>query len=116
VNWWLRDLVKRFREEYGCPPADREKTDEDFEEPCRLCRLADSVIAQKWSPLDWATDGGVVAEVESGTYANVERAGDKWSWKVTQEQGWELVTTHEGTATSLVDALQAAERAVRGVD
>jgi hypothetical protein len=112
VNWWLRDLVKRFREDYGClPPAEP-----DWEPPCRLCRCADAVISQTWKPIDWAADGGLVAEVESGTYANVERAGDKWSWKVTQEQGWELVTLHEGMASSLVDALQAAERAVRGVD
>lgn len=113
MNWWLRDLVRRFREEYGCPPADREKTDDDFEEPCRLCRLADAVLSQKLTPLEWATDGGVIAEVESGTYASVERAGNGWAWKVTREQGWELATLHEGMASSLVDALQAAERAVR---
>ncbi len=115
MSWWLRKLLRDYRED-GCPPADRAKTDEDFEEPCRLCAWTDAALADEHAgSLDWQVDGEVVAETVSGCVALCLRDGAGWRWTVEHPQGWASQVQAQGTAATLVDALIAAEKAAAGV-
>lgn len=108
MTWWLKKLLRSYRDEAGCPPP----AEPDWEEPCRLCRWTDSVLAEAYRPLDWGVDAPLVAEVRTGTYASVEsRADGQWSWRIEGESGWELRLLVEGTAQSLAEALYAVEEA-----
>ncbi len=113
MNWWLRRLLADYRAEYGCPPADRQKSDEDFEEPCRLCRLVDAVLSDKFQRVEWASDNPLVGELDDATLM-VEQTTAGWSWRV-EKPGPKFTTAvaGEGVEKGLMDALYAAERCLK---
>lgn len=120
MNWWLRKLLKEYRDSAGCDPV---KGEWCYEWPdskqytkCRLCTCVDAVLAETWKPLDWVTDeSGLSAEVDDDTVVLVNRADNKWKWRIEVIEGWLTKVTQEGEATSLIDAMYAAERAARGL-
>lgn len=114
MNWWLRKLIRSYRDEVGCPPP----AEPDWLEPCPTCREADAVLAETWRPLEWGLDAPIVAEVEPGRYATVEAPavpGKGWTWRLEREDGWETRIVGEGTEPTLADALYAVERLARGL-
>lgn len=111
MNWFLRKLLRSYRDDTGCPPP----AEPDWEPPCRTCRATDAVLAETWRPLDWAFDGPLVAEVEDGQFATIEGSGQAWKWKVEVQEGWQMRLTGEGVETSLADALYRVERVVRNI-
>ena len=53
MSLWLRHLLRKYREGYGCLPAENEFCEEPSSEdgtkntPCRLCRLTDAVLKER---------------------------------------------------------------------
>lgn len=120
MNWWLRKLLKEFRDSAGCDPVKGEWCYEWPEDAkytkCRLCRCVDAVFGESWKPLEWNTDeSGLSAEVDDDTLVVVNRADNKWKWRIERLEGWESVSTASGEETGLMDAMYAAERAARGL-
>lgn len=110
--FWIRRLLAEYRAE-GCPPADRAKTDEDYDPPCRLCTYTDAVLAERGPSLDWQSDAEIVAETQEGLVVTCRPGQTGWQWIVEEPHGWAMRQRASGHATGLVDALAEAERAVQ---
>lgn len=109
MNWWLRKLLADFREGYGCPPP----AEPDWEPPCRLCRLADAVLAEKWQTVSWDADTALVGTVGDVTLV-VEQTAVGWAWRAEKPgPGFTNAVVGEGVEKGLMDALYAAERCTK---
>ena len=116
MSLWLRHLLKQYRETAGCLPAEGEfcedRTSEDGNAPCRLCRLSDAVLRDPPEQLRWCGEepGTLTAAVGRDAVAVLTDQGeDGWSWRVEDDDG---TVVGEGTENSLAAALYRCEREV----
>jgi hypothetical protein len=119
VSMWLRHLLRQYRENYGCLPAEG-----DFCEPpssadgmppntpCILCRLTDAVLREPPDELRWTGEeaGMFSAPVGWDAVATIrDEGGGNWAWRVEDDSG---LLIGEGARQTLASAIYAVERTV----
>jgi hypothetical protein len=118
VSLWLRHLLRKYRDQNGCLPSEQDFCEEPSSEdgvppntPCRLCRLTDAVLKDPPDELQWrGEDAGVLtAAVGKDAVATVQDEGDRWTWRIEDDDG---TVIGNGEARTLSSALYGCEREV----
>ena len=118
MSLWLKHLLRKYRDGYGCLPAENDFCEPPSSEdglppntPCILCRLTDAVLADKPEELRWFGEepGTLTAAVGRDAVAVLREEGGRWTWRVEDDDG---TIIGQGDGDSLTTVLYQCEREV----
>ena len=118
MSAWLKYLLRRYRDENGCLPAENDFCVEPSSEdgtppntPCIVCRLTDAVLADTHEALRWSGEeaGTLTAPVGRDAVAVLHDEGKAGSWRIEDDDG---TVIGEGEDPTLAGALYRCEKVV----